>query len=71
MNSKILLSLITIGFSVGVSMGMTIEENGQSINASSDELKKLSRRKRYMAFPEGSVFAVSISERIVFLPTKL
>lgn len=60
MEKKNLFFLITIAYSLGASMGMTMEDNGQSVNASSDGLKKLSRRKRYMAFPEGSSFSVRI-----------
>lgn len=59
MNKNLILLLITIGCSFGSSLGTTVEENPQSINAT-DGLKKLSRRKRYLAFPEGSSFSVCV-----------
>lgn len=53
---------MTMFYMLNVSFGMTTEENGKNLNVSSDGLKKLSRRKRYMAFPEGSSFSVRIFE---------
>lgn len=62
MNKNVLLWLIVIGCSLGVSMGMVDEnenENKNSTTVIADHgTKKLSRHKRYMAFPEGSSFSV-------------
>lgn len=66
MNKNVLLWLIVIGCSLGVSMGMVSEnsENGIENKTSTAVMadygtKKLSRHKRYMAFPEGSSLSVS------------
>lgn len=63
--------MIVVGCLFEFSMGITMEENEQSVNAS-DGMKKLSRRKRYMAFPEGSSFSVRITTTSLhtYLPTK-
>lgn len=69
MNKKIILFIITIGYSLGLSMGAMMEENGYSTLNASDGLKKLSRRKRFLAFPEGSSFAVRIFSTLSFYVT--
>lgn len=63
MNKNILLWLIVIGCSLGVSTEM-VKENENSENAIADHrTKKLSRQRRYVAFPEGSSFSVSMPYR--------
>lgn len=58
MNKNVLLWLIVIGCSLGVSMGMMkTTENSTSVLADQGT-KALSRHKRYMAFPEGSSLSV-------------
>lgn len=60
MNKNVLLWLIVIGCSLGESMGMVEEnENSTSVMIADRGAKKLSRHKRYMAFPEGSSLSVS------------
>lgn len=63
MNKNVLLWLIIIGCSLGVSLGMVSEneiENRTSTAVMVDHrTKKLSRQKRYLAFPEGSSISVS------------
>lgn len=70
MNKKFIFLLISLGCSLGVSMGMTMEENKQITGY--DGTRKLSRHKRYLAFPEGSSFSVRIlNVMIVILIAKL
>lgn len=60
MNKNVLLWLIVIGCSLGVSMGVMVDENENSTSVLvAQGTKKLSRHKRYLAFPEGSSFSVS------------
>ncbi|KAG4065114.1 hypothetical protein HA402_007511 [Bradysia odoriphaga] len=56
MNRNLILFIITFGCLCGFSTGTTLAEN---VTSSGDGLKKLSRQKRYMAFPEGSSFSVA------------
>ncbi len=66
MNKNVLLWLIVIGCSLGVSMGMLDENRIENKNSTAAVIaadhgtKTLSRHKRYMAFPEGSSLSVSI-----------
>lgn len=59
MNKNVLLWLIVIGCSLGVSAGVMENENSQTAIAER-QTKKLSRQRRYVAFPEGSSFSVSL-----------
>lgn len=62
------LFLFFIAIELAVSMEIAMEGNAQNITADvqiADEPKKLSRHKRYMAFPEGSSFSVRILSNII------
>ncbi|KAG4065212.1 hypothetical protein HA402_007609 [Bradysia odoriphaga] len=68
MNKNALLWLIVIGCSLGVSGMVSENENKTSTAVMADHgTRKLSRHKRYMAFPEGSSLSVAFCATVGYV----